>query len=321
MTTVPAEKWGGRFRQGCQFLYCLLVPGFLFFSLVLAGEVPIQVYVPPTPAAIPLFLAADRMKNLKVTVFASHSQAHALFLRGDIPLLVTGLSVGIRFFENGIPVQIINSYVSGMTCLVTRGRKVNNFRELVGEEILLPFAGSPIEEITRFFISREGLDWQRDFKIVYSPPASSLALLKQGRVQAVVLPQPLVAVAAADDPVFISIDYRTRWNQLTKSRDGYPQVGTLVKREWARQHPEVMARLNIEIARAVLALKRDSGLAFSRVVSGFGLPEKILSASLAGTAFDFRKSRELKQDVEHYYQMVGKPLNGTYQAFFYFDPQ
>ena len=128
----------------------LVVVGFTVFPGDTFATDQIQIYTPPTPSSIPLILAARNLENTKVTIFANHSQAHTLFLRDDVPILVTGLSVGIDFFRQGIPVQIVNSYISGLTYLVTRGKPVQTFRELQGQELYLPFEGSPIEEITKF---------------------------------------------------------------------------------------------------------------------------------------------------------------------------
>lgn len=293
----------------------LLIPAFV------AAQSVHRVYVPPTPASIPLIIAADHLPDIEVTVFASHSQAHTLFLRKDIPLLVTGLSVGIRFFENGVPVQIINSYISGMTALVTRGEVLERFGQLKGKTLYLPFAGSPIEEITRFFALAEGLTWKKDFKVIYAPFESSLELLKKGQVRAVVLPQPFIALVAADEDVFISIDYENRWNRITGGTDGYPQIGTFVDREWAAGHPRVIADLNREIGRALETLQRDPERVIDRVRTELRYSKAVLSAALAGTHFALKTAETLEDHVRHYHRSLGKPLNEAYQPFFYLGPQ
>ena len=118
------------------------------------------------------------------------------FLRGDVDILVTGLSVGVDLFKNGAPIQVIDSYVAGLTYLVTRGKKVDGFADLKGQEIYIPFEGSPIEEITQFFVEQEGLTWKKDLKPVYSPFASSVELLKQGKAAAVAVRSPDLAASS-----------------------------------------------------------------------------------------------------------------------------
>jgi len=101
------------------------------------------IYAPATPASIPVLLAARHIEGAEVTIFANHAQANAQFLRGEIDILVTGLSVGLELFNNGAPVQVIDSYVAGMTYLVTRGQPINDLTELKGRSVYLPLRGRP----------------------------------------------------------------------------------------------------------------------------------------------------------------------------------
>ena len=117
-----------------------------------AGEsLPVMIYAPAGPTSIPLILAAESLPGVKVKIFTNHSKAHALFLKGKVQILCTGLSVGVGFYRQGVPVQIINSHVSGLAWLVTN-IKVTHFKDLRGMTIYLPFPGSPLEELTRFFM-------------------------------------------------------------------------------------------------------------------------------------------------------------------------
>lgn len=291
----------------------------LLFSVSAMARDVINIYAPPTPSSIPVILAARNMENTEITIFSNHSQAHTLFLRDDIQMLVTGLSVGVNFFQNEIPVQIINSYVSGLTDLISRDKQAQNFKALRGEEIYLPFEGSPIEEITAFFVAQEGLSLTEDFKVVYTPFASAFELLKQGKAQAVPLPQPLATIAAAQEGIFLSFGYKERWDELTGTSDGYPQVGTFVKKSWGDAHSDIIRTFHQELARALQLIAEDPEQAIALTKSSFKFPEKILLASLRRTAFILNTSEQLQQDITNYYRIVGTPLDETFDAFFYLD--
>lgn len=299
----------------------------LFVSLVLMllpvvvlAEARIRIYAPPTPSSIPLILAAQNLPDADITIFANHSQAHTLFLRDDVQILVTGLSVGLDFFRQGIPVQIVNSYVSGLTYLVTKDKPVQTFRELQGQELYLPFEGSPIEEITRFFAAREGLDLKKDFKVLYAPFPSVLELLKQGKVAAVALPEPSVTLAITQGNGQLAFGYKDKWDALTGGTTGYPQVGTFVKKSWAETHREVLQRLDEELAKALQLVKADPQKAVELTKTYFQFPDKILLTSLGRTAFDSKTAQALKQEITGYYQTIGSPLDEkTFNAFFGLD--
>ncbi len=290
-----------------------------------AGASPIHakvvIYAPATPSSIPVLLAAQRMGDAEVTIFTNHTQANAEFLRGDVDILVTGLSVGVELFKQGAPVQVINSYVAGITYLVTRGEPVTSFADLKGREVYLPFEGSPIEETTRFLVEQAGLVWKSDVQPVYAPFPSSVELLKQGRATAVALPEPYVSLIEGLPELTISLSYRQAWDAATGTSSGYPQVTPFVRREWAAAHPDVVARFNAEIAAALAEIERDPEAvvaATQAALSALG-PASVLRAALQRTDFAFSSGAALAQEIATYTRIVGKPLDETYVAFFYMD--
>ncbi len=286
-----------------------------------APHTKLVVYAPATPSSIPVLIAAQHMDDVEVTIFTNHAQANSLFLRGDADILVTGLSVGVDLFKNGAPVQVIDSYVAGMTYLVTHGKKVERFADLKGQEIYIPFEGSPIEEMTQFLVEQEGLVWKTDIKPIYSPFASSVELLKQGKAGAVALPEPSVTLVESQPDVYVSLNYRAKWDAATGTRTGYPQVTPFVMRDWAAAHPDVIARFNDEIAAALQTIQQDPTAAIQQTQAQLGLPDKVLLSSLGRTDFAFISSDALAEAIRGYYQTIGKPLDDTFDAFFYRSPQ
>ncbi len=277
--------------------------------LVIAG--------PATPSSIPLLIAASKIDGAEVQVIENNSQANTAFLRGDIDILVNGLSVGVDLYRNEAPVQIINTYVTGMSFLVTNGEKVDNFSALKGQEIYIPFQGSPIEEATSFLAGKEGLKWGEDLKPVYSPFDASVALLKQGKAKAVVLPEPFVSLVEGQPGLNVSLDLYKSWNEATGQTDGYPQVAAFVKREWAETHTEDLAAFNTALADAVKLTEESPEEAVSRVKDRFKQPEKILVKAVNRMHYSVLTGEEMKHSVSGYYELIGKPLNDKYKDFYY----
>ena len=277
------------------------------------------IYAPATPASIPVLLAARHIEGAEVTIFANHAQANAQFLRGEIDILVTGLSVGVELFNNGAPVQVIDSYVAGMTYLVTRGQPINDLAELKGRSVYLPFEGSPIEEVTRFFVEQAGLQWETDVRPVYAPFTSSVELLKQGRADVVVLPEPFVSLIEGRADLHVSLSYRELWDTLIGSDSGYPQVTPFVTREWAAANADLVARFNDEVAAALASIEADPAGAVAQTHEALGLPEPVLAAALSRTDFAYIGGAELPEAIRGYYEAIGKPLDAIYDAFFYGD--
>lgn len=261
------------------------------------------------------------MQDVEVVIFTNHTQANAQFLKGDVDILVTGLSVGVALFENGAPVEVVNSYVAGMTYLVTHGKPVSSFAELKGQEIYVPFEGSPIEETTQFFSGQEGLTWKTDIMPAYAPFASSVELLKQGKAAAVVLPEPFVSLIEQVPNLHISLSYRELWDNATGTSIGYPQVTPFVLREWATTHPAVIAQFNDALTVALQTIQEDPAAAVAQTQAALGLSNGVLRAALQRTDFAFVSDDALMQEIQSYYLTIGKPLDETFDAFFYRSPR
>lgn len=277
----------------------------------------INIWGPATPTSIPLVIAAQNLPNTKITIFTDHSQASALFLKGETQILFTGLDVGINFFKNKAPVVMLNSYVTGLTYLVTYGIKVNSFKELKGKSIYIPFEGSPIEEIVKFFVEKDGLVYKKDIIPIYSPFPSSLELLKQGKAEVVALPEPFVTQASGIPNVYISFGFKEYYEKLTGKKNGYPQVGAFTMKSWAINNLDYIKLLHSELLKAIELVKKDPANAVKIAAPYFKFPEPVLLKSLSNTTFNLSYSTDLLNEVFSYYQSIGNPLDSQYKELFF----
>lgn len=272
--------------------------------------------VPATPAAIPLILAAQSLGHLRIKVFHNHSQAHALFLRGQAQLLSTGLSVGVHFFNQGVPVKIISSHVAGLSYLVST-RPVKGFGELAGQKIWLPFPGSPLEEVCRFFAKQEGLVWTKDILVGYSMFDASVNRLKMHRIDFLPLPEPFVTLATKEaSDLFVGLDFARLWEQYTGNLNGCPQVGTLVNKNWAKTHGNLIVLFNQALEQAIILCAQDPDFVVEQSQPLLGFSRDVLKSALGRTRFHLMTGQTLKDGVFAYYETIGSPLDETFNEFF-----
>ncbi len=312
MVSHVPQGWQATTPAGHKAIHRLVLAGVLFLLLSLAapasGAGAIRVLVPATPASIPLILAAEEIPDAEVSVFTSHTQAHSLFLRGDAQILSTGLSVGIAFCRRGVPVRMIHSYVSGLTHLITRGTRVTAFRELAGKTLYLPFEGSPIDEVTRFFLWSEGLRWKKDLPIAYAPFPAVVKMMAAGRIDAAALPEPFVSQLEGRERIHVSLSYLDLWRRHTGETGGYPQVGTLVKADWAARNRPVIHRLDAGLERAIRNVEEKPDPAIRRTQERFGFRREILRSSLTRIRFRLLRADALAREIEAYHRTVGVPF-------------
>ncbi|NMC67453.1 MAG: ABC transporter substrate-binding protein [Spirochaetales bacterium] len=297
----------------------LLILSSLFVLLFVSQTTTnvISIWGPATPSSVPLVIAAEKLPNTKITIFSDHSQASALFLKGETQILFTGLDVGINFYKNKAPVVMLNSYVTGLTYLVTYGIKVSSFKELKGKSIYIPFEGSPIEEIVKFFVEKDGLVYKKDITPVYSPFPSSLELLKQGKAEVVALPEPFVTMASSIPNVYISFGFKDYYEKLTGKKNGYPQVGAFAMKNWAINNIDYIKLLHAELAKAIELIKNDPQTAIKIAAPYFSFPQPVLLKAIGNTSFNLSYSNELLNEVFSYYQSIGIPLDPQFKELFF----
>jgi NitT/TauT family transport system substrate-binding protein len=301
-----------------KFVLILLLSVFvgLFFISETATSV-VNIWGPATPSSIPLVIAAEKLPNTKITIFSDHSQASALFLKGETQILFTGLDVGMNFYKNKAPVVMLNSYVTGLTYLVTYGLKVNSFKELKGKSIYIPFEGSPIEEIVKFFIEKDGLVYKKDITPIYSPFPSSLELLIQGKAEIVALPEPFVTMASSIPNVYVSFGFKEYYEKLTGKKNGYPQVGAFAMKSWAINNIDYIKLLHAELAKAIELIKNDPQTAVKIAAPYFSFTQPVLLKAIGNTTFSLSYSNDLLNEVFSYYQSIGMPLDPQYKELFF----
>ncbi len=285
-------------------------------AVVLSGTLASEwLRVPDTPASVPLILAAMEMPELDVRTFSGHAQVHALFAKGDVRLMATGLSAGICLFQNGVPVRMVNAYVSGMTWMVA-DRRVSNLSDLEDTGLILPFEGSPIDEVTRFFVKAHGLGWNDRIPVQYMMFQGSLRLLTLGRIRAAALPEPWATMAEQRPGLYRGISYKALWHKYSGQSCGYPQVGVFVRTDAAAAHPALVSGLNQALEQALIMMTQNPDRAVLLAAPYLHFEPELIRASLDRMAFELIHGPVLKDRVTTYYRIIGKPLDEAFEHFF-----
>lgn len=274
-------------------------------------------YAPASSSSIPIILAAEELGNVELTLYTSQEQASTLFARGDVDMLVTGLSVGFKLFTNDVPLQMVNTNVSGLSYLVTDGTAPASFADLKGSKVTVPFAGSPIEEVCIYLAEKEGLKWGTDIVPVYAPFESSITLLKQGQAGAVVLPEPSVSMVEGQPGVQVGFSLYDLWNRYNPNSQGYPQVGTFARSEWVENHPEELAAFHAALENALALIETSPAQAVEQVSGRFKMPAAVLEKALSRTYYRLYTGAEMRSYVQDYYQTIGKPIDEKFAGIYF----
>ena len=121
----------------------------------------------------------------------------------------------------------------------------------------------------------------------------------------------------------IAVSYRSLWEKYTGDPNGYPQVGTFVNEKWLFSDPiqanALIRRLNQTVQSAIETIETSDQSASEKGGEKMGWSPDILNSAIRRMTFHFLKDRELKQAIQTYYLTLGKPLDASFDSFFYTD--
>lgn len=294
----------------------------LLVALTLAAalpwaEQPLRVLVPASTAGLPLLRLAGQVlpdgTRLSCETFLSHPQALARVLRGEADLLLTGTSQGWENYLAGGPLVLVDTGVWAISSLIgaAGAPPLSSLGELAGKRLALPFPGSPLDFQTRYLLAHQGLDPDRDLRIVYLAFGQSAPLLLQGKLDAAALPEPLATDLVLNRGLSRLLEYGRAWAQAFGGDPRSPQVSLFATRSFLAGNSGAVARLVQAWTLASEEVARDPQGAARAHAAVLGLAPEVVASAAAQTLFWVPSAEENFRRVTEYYEAVKDYLPGS----------
>jgi NitT/TauT family transport system substrate-binding protein len=229
-------------KKGLILLFLMLSSFFVF-----SDNKILKILVPPSTSSIPFFILAKNDPipgiDIRADIFINHAQALAMLIRRETDLLFTGTSQGWQNRLDGGPVVMINTGVWAVSYFIGRDQNIKSFSDLKGKSIALPFPGSPLDFQTRFILSKEGIDPEKDLQISYSSFPHTVSRLLLGQIDAAPLPEPLATNLVLNKGLTRLIDYKEAWARVSGGEKGSPQVSLFSTDVFIQKEKKLIAEL------------------------------------------------------------------------------
>ena len=180
-------------------------------------------------------------------------------IKGELDMAAIPANLAATLYQKtngGIQVMAVNTL--GVLNVVEKGDSVHSFADLKGRTILSTGKGTTPEYVLRYLLTKNGLDPDKDVKIEYYSEASEvtaqMAATKKDAIA--VLPQPYVPAAGLQDETLrVALNLTEEWNKVA---DTQLITGvTVVRKEYAEEHPDVVAAFLTDYAKSVEAANTD----------------------------------------------------------------
>ena len=228
-------------------------------------------------------------------------------IKGELDMAAIPANLAATLYQKtngGIQVMAVNTL--GVLYVVEKGNTVHSFADLKGRTILSTGKGTTPEYVLRYLLKKNGLDPDKDVKIEYYSEASEVtAQMAAARKDAIaVLPQPYVTAAQMkDSDLRVVLDLTREWNRVcdTQLITGV----TVVRTEYAKQNPNVIAAFLTDYQKSVKAANEDiDGTAALCEEVGVVAKAAIAKKALPKCNIVYRNGQEMKKDISAYLQVL-----------------
>ena len=259
-----------------------------------------KVLVPKTPSGIPVYLALKDKDNFEVEFFLNHSKANAKFLRGDVDMLLTGVTIANSFAKQDVEFDIMCSVVDNLTYIVGN-EQINRVEDLRGKTLVFPFADSPMESMFIVCAETLGLKKDIDFKVKYMQFNLSIEKLKTGAELLVFLPEPFVSIATDKFDLKLGLGLEDIYQSCFPNSNS-AQVILLSK----GLDSTVLNEINSDIDKTIKYINGNGGKVIETIKGEYPNSEKFTLKTLERTKYNFLSGTELKKAINSFYKNIGK---------------
>ena len=208
-----------------------------------------------------LSMEEDGTASMKydLQLYGAADEIVPLLMKGELDMAAIPANLAATLYqktEGGIQAVAVNTL--GVLYVVEKGGDtVQSMADLKGRTILSTGKGTTPEYVLRYLLTQNGIDPDKDVTIEYYSEATEVTAQMANAEDAIaVLPQPYVTAAGLQDETLrVALDLTEEWNKVcdTQLITGV----TVVRKEYAEEHPDVVAAFLTDYAKSVEAANTD----------------------------------------------------------------
>ncbi|MGM0437324.1 MAG: ABC transporter substrate-binding protein [Bacillota bacterium] len=297
-----------------------MIISFLLMILVLvpmvatnsvhAESTKLKVQTPPVPAALPLLWIEETgqmedLIDLEINLSSDHQRALTLINKNEIDMMITGVNVGAKAYNKGMNLELLNVNTWAIDYLLTNKFKAENWSDLKGKTLSLPLKGGPLDFLARYFLDKNGLDPEEDVNIVYRPLPNGARYFMTGKVDSIILPEPLVTVnLQKNENAVLSMDIQKEWAKYNNGDERIPFIGLFVSTNFAKNHPQKTKVLNGLYIKGLDWVNNNPEKAAELGAEKFGLAKPVLQKSFSRINLNYYSDKETKMLIDNYFSQM-----------------
>lgn len=259
--------------------------------------------------------------NYNIELFTSADGITGPIVSGECHIAALPTNVAAKLYRaSGGKIQLLAVNTLGVLYLLGNGATVESFDDLKGKTIYLPGAGSNPEYITAALLEANGLkvgeDVILDTTTYPSPDALQTALVSNIEgVELAVLPEPKVTVTKMNnEAVQTLMNFTDEWEKVY-GENTLAQGCLVVNTEFAKAHPEEVAKFLEDYKASVEFVMEGSDDAINTIVEAGILPKApIAKKALPNCNICFIDGDDMKAAMSVFYEKLYESNNSSIGA-------
>ncbi|MBH0331503.1 hypothetical protein ABH14_17165 [Brevibacillus brevis] len=264
----------------------------------------ITLFTPKAPSLIPALYMEQKEASpmFKITKWDTIEQLLAGIQNKEAPLFAAPINVGANLYAKGMPVQLLHVNTWGSMYMISLDPAVNDLSKLENETVYIPGQSGPPDILTKYLLEKKG---QGDkVNLAYGAIPDIMQQLAAGTIKHAVLPEPVLSGLRLQVKGKVNevVDYQKAWQE--SFGEDLPQTGVFANREWARAHPDEVARFQKSYEKAVQKTNEQPIEILKLAADAFGMPEAALIQAMPKITLIYKDAQAAKPEVERYFKLL-----------------
>ena len=255
---------------------------------------------------LPMMEAGETAIDYDLQLYGTADEIVPLLMKGELDMAAIPANLAATLYqktEGQIQALAVNTL--GVLYVVEKGDTVQSIQDLKGRTVLSTGKGTTPEYVLRYILTQNGIDPDKDLTIEYYSEATEVTAQMAVAEDAIaVLPQPYVTSAGMQDETLrVALDLTAEWEKVS---DTQLITGlTVVRKEYAEAHPDVIEAFLEEYAQSVEAVNTDvEGTAALCEAQGVVAKAAIAQKALPQCKIVCLTGEKLKTNAEGYLQVL-----------------
>jgi NitT/TauT family transport system substrate-binding protein len=220
-------------------------------------------------------------------------------------LIFMPLNIASKLYNNGVDYKLLNVVSWGALNIVSSDESITDWGDLKGKELYLFGEGASPDILTRFFLSRKGID-PKDLNLIYQTPNQNAQLLITDKFNTALLPEPVSTMALQkNSSLHVVVNYNEEWQKIFGKENSLAQAGIMINNRFADENPELVTTISNlykeEIAEFFRNPEEFGKLAEKQRISA---SKELIIQSYQKLGLRYMTSQEAKEKVLSYLKVL-----------------